>query len=165
MIAVYNAWRDQRYSEDWANQNLLQVRSLRQTRNIKEQLHEYRRKIDFARIEKYFSPETVEGEAPERGNKGKQLRKALAEGFFMNTVRKIGARDGAAAYLKVGDGLLARLDSSCAFELSGNFPDWAVFTEITGGASGNRGTMRMASEIRPRWVENKIPLLNSVDMH
>jgi hypothetical protein len=45
-----------------------------------------------------------------------------------------------------------------------SYPDWVLYTELTGSDRSNKGTMRLATEIKVKWIEKKIPLLEKVDM-
>ena len=49
----------------------------------------------------------------------------------MNTVRRVPtAIEG--TYISVKDGVLVKADKESAFSMYGQFPDWALFTELTG---------------------------------
>ena len=76
----------------------------------------------------------------------------------MHTVRRVPeAIEG--TYLSVSDGLLMSATKESSFVLFGNFPDWALYTELGGGAGSSKGLMKMVSEIDIAWVKHKIPLL------
>lgn len=46
-----------------------------------------------------------------------------------------------------------------------HFPDWVLYTELVGSGTGGNGRMRLASEIKVKWIEKKIPLLSKIDLN
>ena len=75
-------------------------------KNIEAQLREYVGKINLKRLEHHFI-------AYKDKDRCAELRYALAQGFFMNTCRKVSSmqkKDGAMVYLSVADGTFVRTD-------------------------------------------------------
>lgn len=68
--------------------------------------------------------------------RSKLLRKALGEGFFMNTARRVpNLKEG--TYLTVNEGSLVKADRSTSFGMQEYYPDWAIYTEISGTSSSS----------------------------
>ena len=68
------------------------------------------------------------------------VRRALCEGFFMNTcTRASSTKEGSLSYMKVEDGLIVKLDrslSSSVFSMFDHFPDLLIYTDISGTGTG-----------------------------
>ena len=95
--------------------------------------------------------------------RSKLLRKALTEGFFMNTARRIPNLKGTeGTYLTVHEGFTLKVDRASTFATWEIYPDWLIYTEASGGGS-NMGQIKMGFEVKLKWVEAKMPRLKEVD--
>lgn len=81
----------------------------------------------------------------------------------MNAARKINAQKEG-TYLTANEKVIVKTDKLSVFDLYGTFPDWVLYTELAGTSSGSKGIMRLASEIKVKWIEKKLPLLEKVDL-
>lgn len=96
--------------------------------------------------------------------RAKLLTRALAEGFFMNTARRVPHHSKEGAYLTVHEGLMVKLDRSSVLSTLNEHPDWLIYTELSSTMSGASGLMKLASELHLPWVEDLIPRLKEVNV-
>jgi hypothetical protein len=64
------------------------------------------------------------------------LRKSLAEGFFMNSARRI-SNNEEGSYITVNETSLAKVDRQSNLAICGNYPDWILYTEISENGNSN----------------------------
>ena len=81
----------------------------------------------------------------------------------MNAARKINAQKEG-TYLTANDKIIVKVDRWSVFDLFTNYPEWIFYSELAGSTAGNKGIMRLSTEIKVKWIEKKIPLLDKVDM-
>ena len=132
---------------------------MKQARKIRDQLNDVMDKVHFSDIKSYFKSATGDND----GHVDKKFRRCLTEGFYMNSARKISG-NSESQYLTADEQVIVKTDRWTCFELNDYHPDWLIYTELSGNASGNKGIIRLASEIKVKWVEKKLPLLQKVDM-
>lgn len=159
IINVYKEWRRNNYADSFLNKNFLLFRAMKQARKIKDQLNDVMDKIKFDRIQSFFKSATGDSE----GSTEKKFRRCLTEGFYMNSARSISGNNQG-QYLTADEQVIVKTDRWTCFELSGYFPDWILYTDLSGSANGNKGIVRLASEIKVKWIEKKLPLLQKVDL-
>lgn len=138
LLNVYNEWEENHKSESWCQKNFLRIRSLRQANNIYKQLQEYNSKIDISECKKYiiFSKETETALFKKSRKISSRIGRTLSYGFFMNACRKIpGAAEGI-SYLTVNEGHMAQIDFNSSLAMHNYYPDWILYTEISGSTSG-----------------------------
>ena len=160
LVNVYQKWRQNHYSDTWLRKNFLLFRAMKQARKIRDQIFEIMDKIRFSNIEDNFkSAISLKGD----GDIEKRFRRALTEGFYMNAARKIsGNKEG--SYLTANEQIMVKTDRWSCFDLYENFPDWVLYTELSGHERSSKGIMRLSSEIKVKWIEKKLPLLEKVDL-
>lgn len=160
LVNVYQRWRENHYSDAWLRRNFLLFRAMKQARKIRDQLYEIADRLNYSRIDEFFK--SASG-LQDDGASEKRFRRCLTEGFYMNSARKIsGNKEG--TYLTANEQVIVKTDRWTAFELYQNYPDWVLYTELTGSGKGNKGIMKLASEIKVKWIEKKLPLLQKVDL-
>ena len=81
----------------------------------------------------------------------------------MNAARKIpnSAREG--TYLTVNEGVLLKTDRNTCFSIYEYYPDWLLYTDISGTANG-QGLIKMGCTIKLDWIEKKMPLLKEIQV-
>ena len=129
LVRIFNAWRgklDQGYSaaQQWCHDNCLQHRALLMAKSIDSQLREYVDKVDLDRIARYFTKFRSAWDT----DRSAQLRFALAQGFFMNTCRKVShmqKKEGGTVYLSVADGTFVKSDRDAS---SVDSSDYVIYT-------------------------------------
>ncbi|CAD7924513.1 unnamed protein product, partial [Amoebophrya sp. A25] len=89
-----------------------------------------------------------------------RLRRALCEGFYMQTCRLMGSQQG---WLTVTESLPVRPEPGAAID-EANLPEWLLYTELAGQAGAGAGTMRNVSPIQQEWISHLLPRLEMVDL-
>ena len=94
------------------------------------------------------------------------LRIALSQGFYMNSCRKVPS-GSEHSYITVNEGFLVKLDrgNSNVFALHDYYPDWLIYTDLSGSQGGQSGLIKMAFEIDLSWIKDKIPRLKDIDVN
>lgn len=110
LVRVFDEWGQNR--DDWCFKNFIQLRALRQARNIREQLSEHMRGVRWEEIKRFFKRGPSVKERQSYQERSKLLRQALGVGFFMNTARRIPHHSKEGTYLTVNEGLQVRVDRS-----------------------------------------------------
>ena len=54
--------------------------------------------------------------------------------------------------------------NSNVFTMQDFYPDWLIYTDLSGMASGASGLIKMAFEVELPWIEDKMPRLKEVDV-
>ena len=75
LLAVYNAWKNSKFSSPWCFENFVQVRSLKRCQDIRKQMLGImdRHKLDVVTC----------------GKNVVKVQKAICSGFFRNAARKV----------------------------------------------------------------------------
>ena len=164
LLNVYDEWQNNRKSESWCRENYLQSRALRQGRNIYSQLEDYMNKLNLDECKKYIiTSKTIENDIARKNMElNSKLGKALSYGFFMNACRKVPGSGDRPSYLTINEGHMAQLDFNCSLVVHENYPNWILYTEISGTSKVN-SIIKMGCEIKLNWVEEMIPLLKNVN--
>lgn len=127
------------------------------------------RQVDWKRLEEEVTEfrdlkqqrrvirKSLESVKQENDLQGNLLRRALAEGFFMNTSRKVPSikqSEAGHSYLTVNEGMMLKVDraNSNLFTLLDYYPDWLIHTDLSGTASGASGLIKMAFEVELPWI-------------
>ena len=92
-------------------------------KNIEAQLQEYVDKANLRSLEKYFPSYTKKD-----NDACKQLRFALAQGFYMNTCRKVShlqKKDSGMVYLTVAEGTFVKTERGTT-----SSSDYVIYTQL-----------------------------------
>ena len=183
LVNMFSEWiKNNQYKNDnnWCWKNRLQSRALKQAKNIQEQIMDHMKQVKWDKLEEKV-PEfralrkDVKREIRKEleANKKEELlssylvRRALCEGFFMNTcTRAPSTKEGSLSYMKVEDGFIVKLDrslSSSVFSMFDHFPDLLIYTDISGTGSGQNGVIKMSFEASIPWLSQKFPLLKKAE--
>ncbi|KAK3946365.1 P-loop containing nucleoside triphosphate hydrolase protein [Diplogelasinospora grovesii] len=140
LLNVYNAWKQSGYSSPWCFENFIQARSMRQAKDVREQLVQI--------MERYRQP------VVSCGRKTEQVRKALCAGFFRNAARKDSeAGTGAGSYKTLLEGTPIYLHPSSAL-FGKHAAEWVVYHELV---LTTREYMRWTTSIEPKWLVEAAP--------
>ncbi|TRX97603.1 hypothetical protein FHL15_001358 [Xylaria flabelliformis] len=137
LLNVFNSWRQHDYSSPWCFENFIQARSMKQAKNIREQLCKV--------MERYRQPIIA------CGSKTEQVRRAICTGFFRNAARR-DAGAGSGCYKTVIESTPVQLYPSSA--LFGKHAEWVVYHELV---LTTREYMRWTTSIDPRWLVEAAP--------
>ena len=174
LVRAYDAWFTEKLVSnaaelnDWCRRQHLQNRALMMAKNIKDQLSDCMRSVDWTHIKVSLNEDIACIQRPvasSPNNSSVNLRACLALAFFMNACRRVPGTKQTGAYLAIKDGLMMKLGQTQSLYQEGQSPDWLVFTEASGSTagSGGSGVIRMASKIDLEWIQTKIPLLKETD--
>ncbi|KAF7494155.1 ATP-dependent RNA helicase DHX8 [Sarcoptes scabiei] len=134
LLAVYNAWKNNKLSTAWCYENFVQVRTLKRTQDVRKQLLGImdRHHLDVISC----------------GTKTAKLQKAICSGFFRNVSKK----DPQEGYRSLVDGQVVYIHPSSA--LFHRQPEWVIYHEIV---LTTKEYMREVTTIDPRWLVDFAP--------
>jgi HrpA-like RNA helicase len=136
MCRLYRDWRES--GDDFARSNFLNLRSLRQARNIVGQIRDLVKSIDYRVVEQHLESDHIyrlcRSQELARLSRSERLAAALCSSFFFNAARRV--HNMSEDYLLLSEGNLVALDPSSAFCVRGHFPEYIVFSELAGNAAG-----------------------------
>ncbi|XP_064807135.1 ATP-dependent RNA helicase DHX8 [Oncorhynchus masou masou] len=129
LLAVYNSWKNNKFSNPWCYENFIQARSLRRAQDIRKQMLGImdRHKLDVVTC----------GKATVR------VQKAICSGFFRNAAKK----DPQEGYRTLIDQQVVYIHPSSA--LFNRQPEWVVYHELV---LTTKEYMREVTTIDPRWL-------------
>ncbi|XP_075950219.1 ATP-dependent RNA helicase DHX8 isoform X1 [Anarhichas minor] len=129
LLAVYNSWKNNKFSNPWCYENFIQARSLRRAQDIRKQMLGImdRHKLDVVSC----------GKATVR------VQKAICSGFFRNAAKK----DPQEGYRTLIDQQVVYIHPSSA--LFNRQPEWVVYHELV---LTTKEYMREVTTIDPRWL-------------
>ncbi|XP_056285408.1 ATP-dependent RNA helicase DHX8 isoform X1 [Pseudoliparis swirei] len=134
LLAVYNSWKNNKFSNPWCFENFIQARSLKRAQDIRKQMLSImdRHKLDVLTC----GPATM------------RVQKAICSGFFRNSARKH-PHDG---YRTLIDQQVVYLHPSST--LFNRQPEWLVYHELV---LTTKEYMREVTTIDPRWLVEFAP--------
>lgn len=134
LLTVYEAWKNNSFSNPWCYENFLQARSLRRAQDIRKQLLTImdRYKLDIVTA----------------GGNYNMIRKAVVSGFFAHAAKK----DPQEGYKTLVDGQPVYIHpSSSLFQRN---PDWVIYHELV---LTSKEYMREVTAIDPKWLVELAP--------
>lgn len=134
LLAVYNAWKNNKLSTAWCYENFVQVRTLKRTQDVRKQLLGI---MDRHRLDVISC-----------GQNTAKLQKAICSGFFRNASKK----DPQEGYRTLVDGQVVYIHPSSA--LFHQQPEWVIYHEIV---LTTKEYMREVTTIDPRWLVDFAP--------
>ena len=137
LLNIYNSWKQSGYSSSWCFENFIQLRSMKQAKDVREQL--------ITIMERYGHP------VISCGSKTEQVRRALCAGFFRNAARR-DAEAGSGGYKTLIEGTPIVVHPSSA--LFGNQAEWVIYHELL---LTTREYMRWTTSIEPKWLVEAAP--------
>ncbi|KAI3364932.1 hypothetical protein L3Q82_001112 [Scortum barcoo] len=134
LLAVYNSWKNNKFSNPWCFENFIQARSLKRAQDIRKQMLSImdRHKLDVVSC----------------GTATVRVQKAICSGFFRNAARKH-PHDG---YRTLIDQQVVYLHPSST--LFNRQPEWLVYHELV---LTTKEYMREVTTIDPRWLVELAP--------
>uniref|UniRef100_A0A4W6G9W3 ATP-dependent RNA helicase DHX8 n=1 Tax=Lates calcarifer TaxID=8187 RepID=A0A4W6G9W3_LATCA len=134
LLAVYNSWKNNKFSNPWCFENFIQARSLKRAQDIRKQMLSImdRHKLDVVSC----------------GKATMRVQKAICSGFFRNAARKH-PQDG---YRTLIDQQVVYLHPSST--LFNRQPEWLVYHELV---LTTKEYMREVTTIDPRWLVEFAP--------
>ncbi|KAK5851181.1 hypothetical protein PBY51_001996 [Eleginops maclovinus] len=134
LLAVYNSWKNNKFSNPWCFENFIQARSLKRAQDIRKQMLSImdRHKLDVVSC----------------GKATMRVQKAICSGYFRNSARKH-PHDG---YRTLIDQQVVYLHPSST--LFNRQPEWLVYHELV---LTTKEYMREVTTIDPRWLVEFAP--------
>ncbi|KAK9814683.1 hypothetical protein WJX72_009734 [[Myrmecia] bisecta] len=143
LLAVYQAWKQNQFSNPWCHENFIQARSLRRAQDVRKQLMAImdRYKLDLVSAGANFN----------------RIRQAICSGFFFHAARK----DPQEGYKTVVEQTPVYIHPSSA--LCQRQPDWVIYHELV---LTSKEYMREVCAIEPKWLVELAPrFFKAADAH
>ncbi|XP_019874519.1 ATP-dependent RNA helicase DHX8 [Aethina tumida] len=134
LLAVYNSWKNNKFSNAWCYENFVQIRTLKRAQDVRKQLLGImdRHKLDVVSSES----NTV------------RVQKAICSGFFRNAAKK----DPQEGYRTLVDSQVVYIHPSSA--LFNRQPEWVIYHELV---QTTKEYMREVTTIDPKWLVEFAP--------
>ncbi len=134
LLAVYEAWKHNKFSNPWCYENFLHARSLRRAQDVRKQILQImdRHKLDIVSCGKNYN----------------KVRKAICSGFFHHAAKK----DPQEGYRTLSDGTPCYIHPSSA--LFNRNPEMLIYNELT---TTTKEYMRNVIQIEAKWLIEVAP--------
>lgn len=134
LLAVYEAWKNSKFSNPWCYDNFIQARAIRRAQDVRKQLLSIldRYKMDVVSCGKNFN----------------KVRRAIVAGYFANTAKK----DPQEGYRTMVEGQPVYIHPSSA--LFNKSPEWVLYHELV---LTTKEYMRNIMTIEPKWLVELAP--------
>ncbi|KAH8353928.1 hypothetical protein KR067_004518 [Drosophila pandora] len=134
LLAVYNSWKNNKFSNAWCYENFVQIRTLKRSQDVRKQLLGImdRHKLDVVSA----------------GKNSVRIQKAICSGFFRNAAKK----DPQEGYRTLVDSQIVYIHPSSA--LFNRQPEWVIYHELV---QTTKEYMREVTTIDPKWLVEFAP--------
>lgn len=134
LLAVYQGWQQSKFSNPWAHDNFIQVRSLRRALDVRKQLVSImdRYKLEMTSCGRDFT----------------RVSKAIVSGFFTHAAKK----DPQEGYKTLVEGQPVYIHPSSA--LFNRQPDWVIYHSLV---LTSKEYMHECLAIEPKWLQELAP--------
>ena len=134
LLAVYNSWKHNKFSNPWCFENFVQARTLRRAQDVRKQMLGImdRHKLDVVTC----------------GKNTAKIQKAICSGYFRNAAKK----DPQEGYRTIVDQQVVYIHPSSA--LFNRQPEWIVYHELV---LTTKEYMREVTAIDPKWLVEFAP--------
>lgn len=134
LLAVYNSWKNNKFSSAWCYENFIQMRNLKRAQDVRKQLLGImdRHKLDVVSCAKSTA----------------RVQKAICSGFFRNAAKK----DPQEGYRTLVDSQIVAIHPSSA--LFHRQPEWLIYHEVV---QTTKEYMRNCTAIDPKWLVEFAP--------
>ncbi|KAI8528846.1 hypothetical protein RHMOL_Rhmol12G0179100 [Rhododendron molle] len=134
LLKIYSSWKETNYSTQWCYENYIQVRSMKRSRDIRDQLEGLL--------------ERVEIELMSNSNDLEPIKKAITAGFFPHSARM--QKNGSYRTVKHPQTVYIHPTSGLAQVL----PRWVIYHELV---LTTKEYMRQVTELKPEWLVEIAP--------
>ena len=141
LLNVYEQWKINNYSAEWATDNFIHVKSLRKVKEVRQQL------LDIMK--------TLKVQLISCGNNWDVIRKCICCGYFQNTAKLKGIGE----YMNIRSRVPCILHPSSALFSLGYTPDYVVYHELIMTA---KEYMSCVTAVDPIWLLELAPQFFSV---
>ncbi|TMW48094.1 hypothetical protein DOY81_006834 [Sarcophaga bullata] len=134
LLAVYNSWKNNKFSNAWCYENFVQIRTLKRSQDVRKQLLGImdRHKLDVVSA----------------GKNSMRIQKAICSGFFRNAAKK----DPQEGYRTLVDSQVVYIHPSSA--LFNRQPEWVIYHELV---QTTKEYMREVTTCDPKWLVEFAP--------
>ncbi|XP_014230735.1 ATP-dependent RNA helicase DHX8 [Trichogramma pretiosum] len=134
LLAVYNSWKNNKFSNAWCYENFVQIRTLKRAQDVRKQLLGImdRHKLDVVSA----------------GKNTVCVQKTVCSGFFRNAAKK----DPQEGYRTLVDSQVVYIHPSSA--LFNRQPEWVIYHELV---QTTKEYMREVTSIDPKWLVEFAP--------
>jgi len=134
LLAVYNSWKNNKFSSAWCFENFVQMRTLKRSQDIRKQLLGImdRHKLDVVSCGKSIT----------------RVQKAICSGFFRNAAKK----DPQEGYRTLVDSQIVAIHPSSS--LFHRQPEWVVYHEVV---QTTKEYMHSVTAVDPKWLVELAP--------
>ena len=160
LIKVYQQWKTENSSQDWAFDHYLNQRSLSQAADIRQQLKQIMRRVRDSALQENRIFEEFKTSVTSISSR---VRFCLCMGFYMNAARAI-AYGQEGSYLSVKDGTMLHVDKFTSIAVLQAYPKWIVYTQLSGNTLSH-GTIKILSRVKGIWLEKLVTKLEGVNMN
>lgn len=134
LLAVYEAWKNSKFSNPWCYENFVQARSMRRSQDVRKQLTSImdRYKMDIVTAGRNYN----------------KVRRAIVSGYFTHAAKK----DPQEGYRTMVEGNPVYIHPSSA--LFNKSPEWVLYHELV---LTTKEYMRNIMTIEPKWLVELAP--------
>ncbi|CAK74068.1 unnamed protein product (macronuclear) [Paramecium tetraurelia] len=167
LLKVFSEWKQAVFNEQFAKDTLLNLRSLKQSDNIRQQLQQLVEGTSRKKCLQFYEQDYLyklfrKQKDSKKWNINESIKLSLCSGFYFNTARKM--HNGEDTYLMVyPEGTVVDTDPQSVYTVIQQYPETVIFTEL-GGTSQVRGVMKLISEINIEWVKPYFSNMVKVDL-
>lgn len=134
LLAVYEAWKNSKFSNPWCFENYIQARAIRRAQDVRKQL--------LSILDRYKMDVTS------CGKNINKVRRAIVSGYFVNTAKK----DPQEGYRTMVEGQPVYIHPSSA--LFNKNPEWVLYHELV---LTTKEYMRSIMTVEPKWLVELAP--------
>jgi ATP-dependent RNA helicase DHX8/PRP22 len=134
MLAVYESWKNNKFSNPWCFENFIQARAMRRSQDVRKQLVGImdRYKLDIVSAGRNYN----------------KVRKCICAGYFTHAAKK----DPQEGYRTMVEGSLVYIHPSSA--VFNKNPEWVIYHELV---LTTKEYMRNVLAIEPKWLIELAP--------
>ena len=134
LLAVYQAWERNKFSNPWCFENFIQARSMRKAQDVRKQLLTIMDRYNF--------------DVVSAGRNFVNVRKAIVSGYFFHVAK----RDPQEGYKTMDEGQIVYIHPSSA--VYNRNPEWVLYHELV---LTSKEYMREVLAIDPKWLTELAP--------
>lgn len=134
LLAIYEGWKNSRFSNPWCHENFLQARAMKRAQDVRKQL---------VTIMDRYKMDIISA-----GRNYKKIQKAICAGFFTHTAKK----DPQEGYRTMVDNNPVYIHPSSA--VFNKNPEWVLYHELV---LTTKEYMRNIMVIEPKWLVELAP--------
>ncbi|KTW32501.1 uncharacterized protein T551_00591 [Pneumocystis jirovecii RU7] len=134
LLAVYNAWKSNSFSNAWCYENFIQARSMKKAQDVRQQLLSIFQRYNYNVVS--------------CGKNYDRVRRALISGFFSHASKK----DPHEGYKTIVEGTPVYIHPSSA--IFGKPAEWVIYHELI---ATTKEYMHCVTSIEPKWLVEEAP--------